>query len=1548
MNAVLEVTPAEDVTGHAHSIALTAPDGVHFVKGTCREESRWWCDVLSVFLRTKGRHKRATFPGGKATTMLQTPRVSVPTEKSSLSARPRFNSCHTEPVCRVPGVTCSPLSSPLGEVFSPQPSLLSPHSQGYEDQPASSDSPPTRDKLHSECKTRYRRALAREKRAWATDLGTSAMLDADCKSWYLHEVRVSSTINFTWCAAPAAHTARHLLLDDETRRGEKLKDIADCITRPRRPSSLQLQPVRPASTLLLLEPTRDRDCVPELNEEVTASGDKPVRGDPDGCGLDTVSTCFTASGGNASTAELRVDLPAEDLLHLKKGWLLKQGPDKEWGKHWFVLRGSALMFYRDPSAEDNGILDGVIDLGMVRRVADLQVARNYGFEIVPWDEKTVVVSAVTAGIRASWVQALRRAAGLPACSEPPRSAPPMTPTEIPESSHTPATRQRASLGARLERQLESGNLHRPVTRLRPQQQDASQGSLSSDEEYRTASSEASAGAHSEWGDAEDACTVAAPLPSSSPPLNRTPISRVKERARATLLSQRRRTLPNSDTTDFQVERLVGPLLTPSRSAPVSEASTPCSPSSMPTSAQPSPAEIATETRLKALERQLSDALTLLDARDKELQGKDRELSELQQVSQRLANLRTEHAALGQQWRERIASEEQWRISFQKAQSSLESEREEHQQKLLALRREGEDKVQQLTTQVVALQQELDQVQDRLQRGIEENESLCERLRSANMPAANPTAGGLQRRFSRRSLSRVDSLSDLQASFTSLEEAELATWERDRLEEEYLECARRMRVALGEIRATRRELRAAQAEADRIELAAVSARQAALQRQQEHEASAAMLARRVDDLTQKLSTAERQLRQLPPPVGSPQLQKPGQKRRSLSLRGRESMVQVSREVEEKLVELETKVTALQRRSASTEILPTKKPVESPRSAKKLDALCLENKSSPRLQRKGSRRKSDLGPIISSLPHSQSPPPQRAKTLRRKSLDSSPSLELLLRLRLVETKLTQLSGTSEAGVIVNEPELVRSTTSTPTGDRNLEEGSLPKDLLVMVPECYGDEELSGQFLDSSSTSMSQSTEDIARQDPSPALAHTAKILTQKLWVAMGVSRDDGSRDVWVEIREAIEAADTFMTEHRLRLSSQPAILMQMATVSALCSLLRRCLVTRDLTACEELARLVADLGDDLTDSSDKPPPEPCHQCVELVASMDRLCEEHIAEMQAAEFRHNREQAEHHESLQKNQQELIQRHNETEQELRAQIAHLEERLGELDTEYSQQLVGLRASYQRSLEQAARGVEGAQVAAGLDEGVRQRYKAEIQQLRALCEKGLVAMENSHRRIVAELRAEHERQLEQLRVEKDEALAEETQATLAALDAMRKAHEVEVQREIEKFKSQFLEKLKSSPDVRLLHREHEQEMNGIRREILSLSEKYSLKCMQAAQLEEQLATTVHELQQKQQHVSDLEKRNQQLQKHISSPNISEASQSPLSPVSDSILLLQSPARCNKLGGPVTLRSHLAPPPRPLSHQPSLDFQLGVENRTVRGVTSLRGVVAQRKKLFEM
>ncbi|KAL1140986.1 hypothetical protein AAG570_000912 [Ranatra chinensis] len=53
MNSVLEVAGAEEITGNAFSLAITAQDNVHFVKGTSREEARFWTDVLSVFPRSK-------------------------------------------------------------------------------------------------------------------------------------------------------------------------------------------------------------------------------------------------------------------------------------------------------------------------------------------------------------------------------------------------------------------------------------------------------------------------------------------------------------------------------------------------------------------------------------------------------------------------------------------------------------------------------------------------------------------------------------------------------------------------------------------------------------------------------------------------------------------------------------------------------------------------------------------------------------------------------------------------------------------------------------------------------------------------------------------------------------------------------------------------------------------------------------------------------------------------------------------------------------------------------------------------------------------------------------------------------------------------------------------------------------------------------------------------------------------------------------------------------------------------------------------------------
>lgn len=119
--------------------------------------------------------------------------------------------------------------------------------------------------------------------------------------------------------------------------------------------------------------------------------------------------------------------------------------------------------------------------------------------------------------------------------------------------------------------------------------------------------------------------------------------------------------------------------------------------------------------------------------------------------------------------------------------------------------------------------------------------------------------------------------------------------------------------------------------------------------------------------------------------------------------------------------------------------------------------------------------------------------------------------------------------------------------------------------------------------------------------------------------------------------------------------------------------------------------------------------------------------------------------------------------------------------------------------------------------------------------------------------------------MEKERALAEETQATLAALDAMRKAHEAEVQREIARFKEEFLSQMaaRHAPAERELTPNREQEMEEIRRQILSLSEKYSHKCLESAALEQKVSSLSQQMAVSQRQILDLDSRNQQLRSFL-------------------------------------------------------------------------------------
>ncbi|XP_072917144.1 myosin phosphatase Rho-interacting protein-like isoform X7 [Hemitrygon akajei] len=150
---------------------------------------------------------------------------------------------------------------------------------------------------------------------------------------------------------------------------------------------------------------------------------------------------------------------------------------------------------------------------------------------------------------------------------------------------------------------------------------------------------------------------------------------------------------------------------------------------------------------------------------------------------------------------------------------------------------------------------------------------------------------------------------------------------------------------------------------------------------------------------------------------------------------------------------------------------------------------------------------------------------------------------------------------------------------------------------------------------------------------------------------------------------------------------------------------------------------------------------------------------------------------------------------------------------------------------------------------------------LQATCERGFTAMEESHQKVIDELQKQHQRELEKLEQEKDRLLAEETAATVAAIEAMKNAHREELQRELEKTHRSQISSMNA--DIDALGRQHKEEMGSIQRELQVLSEQYSHKCLENAHLAQALEAERQALQQCQRENQELNAHNQELNNHL-------------------------------------------------------------------------------------
>lgn len=144
-------------------------------------------------------------------------------------------------------------------------------------------------------------------------------------------------------------------------------------------------------------------------------------------------------------------------------------------------------------------------------------------------------------------------------------------------------------------------------------------------------------------------------------------------------------------------------------------------------------------------------------------------------------------------------------------------------------------------------------------------------------------------------------------------------------------------------------------------------------------------------------------------------------------------------------------------------------------------------------------------------------------------------------------------------------------------------------------------------------------------------------------------------------------------------------------------------------------------------------------------------------------------------------------------------------------------------------------------------------------CGRSLAAMERAHRQALAELQRQHERQAAALEGEKERLLQEEAAATARVMEALKKKHKEELEREVEK-----AERLSGGAlDSHTLKAQQQEESRAFQRELAGLSERYSQKCLELNRAEQSNGEREREISRKERDMEQLRKENQDLKARL-------------------------------------------------------------------------------------
>nr|XP_033770949.1 myosin phosphatase Rho-interacting protein isoform X2 [Geotrypetes seraphini] len=161
----------------------------------------------------------------------------------------------------------------------------------------------------------------------------------------------------------------------------------------------------------------------------------------------------------------------------------------------------------------------------------------------------------------------------------------------------------------------------------------------------------------------------------------------------------------------------------------------------------------------------------------------------------------------------------------------------------------------------------------------------------------------------------------------------------------------------------------------------------------------------------------------------------------------------------------------------------------------------------------------------------------------------------------------------------------------------------------------------------------------------------------------------------------------------------------------------------------------------------------------------------------------------------------------------------------------------------------------------LKEKYQKDFENLKATCERGFAAMEETHQKKIEDLQRQHQRELEKLQNEKERLLAEETAATISAIEAMKNAHREELERELEKTQRSQISSVNA--DIEALRRQYLEELQSVQRELEVLSEQYSQKCLENAHLAQALEAERQALRQCQRENQELNAHNQELNNRL-------------------------------------------------------------------------------------